>query len=129
MPRMSRTPALAACFALAVSAGPAAQAADSCSAYPTGTPREFRADCVATAKRDLAPGDVLDGEGGFLSWGKAIPVTRSLALGALPIGFAHGARVIRPVKRDTIISFADVVIAGDDDVLALRREMERSAAA
>lgn len=95
---------------------------------PTGTPQEFRADCVATAKRDLAPGDVLDGEGGFLSWGKAIPAARSLALGALPIGLAHGARVIRAVKRDEVIRFADVVIEGDSDVLALRREMERSAA-
>jgi predicted homoserine dehydrogenase-like protein len=75
------------------------------------------------------PGDVLDGEGGFLSWGKAIPVARSLALDALPIGFAHGARVIRPVRRDTVISFADVAIEGDDDVRALRREMQRSAAA
>jgi predicted homoserine dehydrogenase-like protein len=96
---------------------------------PTGTPRAFRADCAATAKRDLVPGDVLDGEGGFLSWGKAIPVARSLALDALPIGFAHGARVIRPVRRDTVISFADVAIEGDDDVRALRREMQRSAAA
>ncbi len=95
---------------------------------PTGTPRAFRADCVATAKRDLAPGDVLDGEGGFLSWGKAIPAARSLALGALPIGLAHGAQVIRPVRRDAVIGFADVAITGDADVLALRREMERTAA-
>jgi len=96
---------------------------------PTGMPRAFRADCVAAAKRDLTAGDVLDGEGGFLSWGKAIPATRSLELGALPIGLAHGARVIRPVKRDAVIGFADVVLEGDDDVLVLRREMERGIAA
>ena len=95
---------------------------------PTGRPREFRADCVATAKRDLAPGEVLDGEGGFLCWGKAIPAARSLAHGALPIGFAHGARVIRPVKRDAVIRFADVAFDRNHDVLALRREMERAAA-
>ena len=96
---------------------------------PTGVPRAFRADCAATAKRDLLPGDVLDGEGGFMSWGKAIPAARSLALGALPIGLAHGARLVRPVARDTVITFADVAIEGDDDVRALRREMECGAAA
>ena len=95
---------------------------------PTGTPRAFRADAVATAKRDLQPGDVLDGEGGYLVWGKAIPAARSLAHAALPIGLAHGARVIRPVRRDQVVSFADVAIDGDADVLALRREMERGAA-
>lgn len=95
---------------------------------PTGTPRAFRADAVATAKRDLQPGDVLDGEGGYLVWGKAIPAARSLAHAALPIGLAHGARVIRPVPRDQVVSFADVAIDGDADVLALRREMERTAA-
>ena len=95
---------------------------------PTGTPRAFRGDCVATAKRDLVPGDVLDGEGGFLCWGKAIPALRSRALGALPIGFAHGARVTRPVRRDAIIGFADVTLDGDHDVLALRRAMEQGPA-
>lgn len=93
---------------------------------PTGMPRAFRADCVATAKRDLAAGDILDGEGGFCTWGKAVPAVRSLALGALPIGLAGGARMVRPVKCGTIISFADVVLHRDDDVLALRREMEQS---
>ena len=31
---------------------------------PTGTPVEFRGDAVATAKRDLKAGEMLDGEGG-----------------------------------------------------------------
>lgn len=37
MPRISRTPVLAAGVAIAVAASPAAQAAESCPAYPTGT--------------------------------------------------------------------------------------------
>lgn len=40
---------------------------------PTGTPKEFRGDAVATAKRDLFPGEVLDDEGGYTVWAKAIP--------------------------------------------------------
>ena len=36
---------------------------------PTGAPTGFRADVVATAKRDLTAGEMLDGEGGFTVWG------------------------------------------------------------
>jgi predicted homoserine dehydrogenase-like protein len=32
--------------------------------------------------------------------------------------------VVRPVKRDTIVTYADVEMDRDLDVVALRREME-----
>ncbi len=94
---------------------------------PTGAPREFRADAVATAKRDLAPGETLDGEGGYLAWGKAIPAKRSLALDALPIGLAHRVRLKNAVRRDEIIRFADVETLEDQDVVDLRRRMAEAA--
>ena len=40
---------------------------------PTGTPTGFRSDVVATAKRNLKSGEILDGEGGFCVWGKQTP--------------------------------------------------------
>ena len=40
---------------------------------PTGAPTGFRSDVVATAKRDLKAGEMLDGEGGFCVWGKQTP--------------------------------------------------------
>ncbi len=91
----------------------------------TGTPREFRGDAVATAKRDLQPGEVLDGEGGYLVWGNAIPASRSQAIGALPIGLAQ-AKLKRPVAKDSIVTMDDVVLDQDLDVLALRKEMVTS---
>ena len=91
---------------------------------PTGSSREFRGDAVATAKKDLAPGDMLDGEGGYAVWANAIPATRSLALGALPIGLAGNVRVKRAVARDMVVSYDDVELKDDADVVALRREME-----
>ena len=94
---------------------------------PTGSSREFRGDAVATAKKDLEPGDVLDGEGGYAVWANAIPAARSRALRALPIGLAGNVRVRRPVARDTIVSYDDVELADDRDVVALRREMEGAA--
>ncbi|MDP9095228.1 MAG: flagellar biosynthesis protein FlgA [Pseudomonadota bacterium] len=93
----------------------------------TGCSKEFRGDAVATAKRDLKPGDYLDGEGGFAVWANAIPASRSLKIGGLPIGLAHNVKVKRPVAKDTIVTFADVVLERDLDVVALRQQMERDA--
>ncbi len=95
----------------------------------TGAPLQFRGDAVATAKRDLAAGDVLDGEGGFAVWAKAIPAAASLALRGLPIGLAHNVKLKRPVAKDCVVSFDDVQLDRDLDVVALRREMERFAPA
>ncbi len=95
---------------------------------PTGTPKEFRGDAVATAKRDLRPGEMLDGEGGFAVWANAIPAARSLAARALPIGLAHNVRLRRAVAKDTVVSVDDVELVQDLDVVGLRREMERNAA-
>ena len=44
----------------------------------TGVAHCWNADVVATAKRDLAPGDVLDGEGGYTVWGKLLPAATSM---------------------------------------------------
>lgn len=75
---------------------------------PTGQTRAFHGDCVAVAKRDLAAGEMLDGEGGFTVWGKCIPAKRSLAAKALPIGLAHSLKLSRPVKAGAIITEDDV---------------------
>lgn len=91
---------------------------------PTGCSKEFRGDAVATAKKNLTPGEYLDGEGGFAVWANAIPAEKSLRLRALPIGLAHHVKVIRPVPRDTIVTFDDVELVDDLDVVAIRREME-----
>ena len=93
----------------------------------TGSSKEFRGDAVATAKRDLVPGEMLDGEGGYAVWANAIPASKSLAIGGLPIGLAHNVRLKRPVAKDSIVRFEDVELERDLDVVALRREMEQSA--
>ena len=90
----------------------------------TGSSKEFRGDAVAVAKRDMQPGEILDGEGGFAVWANAIPAARSLQLRALPMGLAQNLKLKRPVKRDQIVSYDDVELAHDLDIVALRREME-----
>src|SRR5437870_7429553 len=53
-----------------------------------------------SAKRDLKPGDELDGAGGYAVYGlsERYEVARDQRL--LPFGFAYGGRVKRPVARD-----------------------------
>ncbi len=92
---------------------------------PTGTPRAFVGDVTATAKRDLVPGDVLDGEGGSTVWGRLAPTAASLADGALPIGLADGIRLIRPVAAGRPVRWADVEQPQPSLALDLRRELER----
>ena len=65
---------------------------------PTGAPTGFRSDVVATAKRDLKKGEMLDGEGGFCVWGKQTPAARSLEQGFLPLGLAQNVKLKRDVK-------------------------------
>ena len=91
----------------------------------TGSSKAFRGDAVATAKKDMQPGEMLDGEGGFAVWANAIPAWRSLQLRALPMGLAQNVKLKRAVKRDQIVSYDDVELAEDLDIVALRREMEQ----
>ena len=96
---------------------------------PTGRPDGWRADAVATAKRDLRPGEVLDGEGGHLVYGRLLPAAASLEAGALPIGLAHGVRLRRPVKDGAVVRWEDVELDGTAEAVRFRREMEALGAA
>ncbi len=91
---------------------------------PTGAPNGFRSDVVATAKRALASGEVLDGEGGFCVWGKQIPAERSLAEGLLPLGLAHEVRLKRAVAEGECLRWSDVTCDENDLAVKVRREME-----
>ncbi|MDU6729554.1 MAG: flagellar biosynthesis protein FlgA, partial [Bradyrhizobium sp.] len=84
----------------------------------------FNADVAATAKRDLKPGDVLDGEGGYTVFGKLTPAETSLDHGYLPLGLAHQVRLVRPVAKDACITWSDVAIDETLPAVRLRREQE-----
>ena len=91
---------------------------------PTGVPSHFNADVIATAKRDLQPGEMLDGEGGYTVFGKLFPAKRSLALGSLPLGLAHHLKLVRPVRKDQSLTWDDVQIDPTLPAYRVRREME-----
>jgi predicted homoserine dehydrogenase-like protein len=90
---------------------------------PVGAPL---LEVLAMAKRDLAPGDVLDGVGGF-TWYGLVETARVLrAEGLLPMGLAEGATVTRPLKADTPIAYDDVEVDEDKPVARLRRQQDES---
>lgn len=91
---------------------------------PTGAPTGFRSDVVATAKRALAAGEVLDGEGGYCVWGKQMPAEHSLKQGCLPLGLAHDMPLKNPIAAGTPITWDDVECDPNDEALRIRQEME-----
>jgi predicted homoserine dehydrogenase-like protein len=90
----------------------------------TGVATGWNADVVATAKRDLVPGDVLDGEGGYTVWGRLLPAATSAGMGGLPLGLAHDVKVVRAVKKGQSLSWADVAMDTTTRAYQVRREME-----
>ena len=93
---------------------------------PTGAPTGFRSDVVATAKKDLRPGEILDGEGGYCVWGKQMPAAESLRIGGLPLGLAHNVKLTNAVRAGEPVRWADVEVDEADLAVRIRREMERA---
>ncbi len=91
---------------------------------PTGSPDDFLGDVAATAKRDLKPGDILDGEGGHLVYGTLLPARKSLAEKYLPIGVAHQVRLIKPVRAGSLLKWDDVSCPAGDEAISFRLAME-----
>jgi len=91
---------------------------------PTGAPAGFRSDVVATAKRALKAGEMLDGEGGFCVWGKQTPAEVSLAQELLPLGLAHNVKLKRDIAEGGALTWADVAYDPNDTTVKVRREME-----
>ncbi|MGH8679522.1 MAG: SAF domain-containing protein, partial [Burkholderiales bacterium] len=91
---------------------------------PTGAATGFRADAVATAKRALKPGEILDGEGGYTVVGKLMPAADSLAAGAVPLGLAHGWKLLKVVAAGNVVRWQDLAIDESSGAVKVRREME-----
>jgi len=90
----------------------------------TGQAIAFNADVVATAKRRLKAGEMLDGEGGFCVWGKQTPARHSLKEGFLPLGLAHHVKLKTDIAEGQRLKWDDVEYDADDDAVRVRREME-----
>ena len=93
---------------------------------PTGVASGWRGDCVATAKRALKSGEMLDGEGGYTVWGKLMSARDSAAKKAVPIGLAHKVKLKRDVPEGQTVSWDDIEYDTSSEAVKIRREMEKS---
>lgn len=91
----------------------------------TGSPSGFISDVAAISKRDLAPGEILDGEGGFTVYGEAIPAAISLEKNAVPLGLCDKVKLFKPVKAGTIVSWDDIDYDKTDKTVQFRKQMEK----
>ncbi len=90
----------------------------------TGVAQGWHADVVATAKRDLQAGEMLDGEGGYTVWGKLLPAATSARTGGLPLGLAHQVKLVRDVKKGQSLCWEDVAMDTSLPAYRVRKEME-----
>ena len=77
----------------------------------TGQSQNMVGTVASVAKRDLKAGDMLDGEGGYTVFGKALPLSH--AQDALPIGLAQGVAVTKDVRAGQVLTMTDVKLDGD----------------
>lgn len=70
---------------------------------PIGRPM---VEVVSAAKRDLHAGEVVDGIGWYMTYGLCQNVDE--ADGLLPMGIAEGARLVRDVPKDALLTLSDV---------------------
>jgi predicted homoserine dehydrogenase-like protein len=74
---------------------------------PLGAPT---VEVVTTAKRDLKAGEVLDGLGGYDTYGVAERADVTAAEELLPMGVAEGCTLTHDVAKDSVITYADVLL-------------------
>ena len=87
---------------------------------PTGYTKFFNADVVSVAKKDLASGEILDGEGGFAARGRLAASKDSIGGNFLPLGLSDGAKTKKSIKKDEFIKVDDVEINWKQEVLKAR---------
>jgi predicted homoserine dehydrogenase-like protein len=91
---------------------------------PLGAPT---VEVVAVAKQDLRAGQVLDGLGGYDTYGVAERAGVTATEGLLPMGVAQDCTLLRDVARDEVLGYADVTLPPGRLVDHLREQQAKLA--
>jgi predicted homoserine dehydrogenase-like protein len=65
-------------------------------------------EVCAVAKRDLKAGEMLDDYGMYMTYGEAVNTEEMRKSRYLPEGLVEGCRLKRDIKKDTVVTYADV---------------------
>jgi predicted homoserine dehydrogenase-like protein len=91
----------------------------------TGKTRGFRGGVTAVAKRDLAEGEVLDGEGGYAVYGRLVPAGAPVARPLRSPDRRQPRRAAeRPVAAGKLVRWDDCARDDTNPAVRLRQEME-----
>jgi predicted homoserine dehydrogenase-like protein len=91
-----------------------------------GAPIGRISEVVATAKKQLKAGTILDGEGGYTVYGLIERAGIARDQNLVPIGLTQGAEIVRDVPEDGMITYADVRLP-ESFVLRLRKRQDSQA--
>lgn len=84
-------------------------------------PEVWNAEVAAAAKRDLAPGDLIDGIGGGTVYGVIEDAVAAATHHLVPLGLLAGARLRRAVPQGRLLSYDDVELDESSVIVTLRR--------
>ncbi|MEZ4840444.1 MAG: SAF domain-containing protein [Flavobacteriaceae bacterium] len=82
-------------------------------------------DVVAVAKESMKAGDIIDGLGGYKTYGVCENYNISRIEMLLPMGLAEGCKVIRDIAKDQVITYADVELPANRLSIHLRKEQDQ----
>jgi predicted homoserine dehydrogenase-like protein len=87
---------------------------------PTGVPKNREAEVVGAAKKDLAPGDELDGGGGYTVYGLLVDAETATEEDYVPLELLDDATVTTDLEKDDIVTFDDVEVDQESFLYRLR---------
>jgi predicted homoserine dehydrogenase-like protein len=82
-------------------------------------------EVCAVAKRDLAAGEVLDEYGMYTTYGEAVNADEMSSMRYLPEGLVEGCQLIRPIAKDQVVTYDDVILPTGRIADRLRAEQYR----
>jgi len=82
-------------------------------------------EVCAVAKRDLAAGEILDDYGMYMTYGEAVNADEMCEKRYFPEGLVEGCTLVRPVKKDAVLTYDDVKLPPGRLADRLRAEQYR----
>jgi predicted homoserine dehydrogenase-like protein len=93
---------------------------------PTGAPAGWFSEVVTAAKKPLSAGTILDGEGGYTTYGLVEKATVAFDGHLLPFGLSHDATLTRDIPEDGVITYDDVKLRTGSIAANLRMLQDES---
>ncbi|MCL5107721.1 MAG: SAF domain-containing protein [Chloroflexi bacterium] len=93
---------------------------------PTVVPRfGHLTEVIGAAKKDLPAGTTLDGGGGYTVYGVNDLAVTTMAEGCVPLGLLEGAKLLKTVEKDQVVTYDTVELKSDTLLYHLRQLQDK----